>query len=123
MHIIVMIVFEYRLEVSLEKKEGGVQWPCLLKGEQEKATPQRGDELSLEELQKAQKMLAEMRKATNSEHTNSPSEEEQQPPTKKLRPLVSDNLEDCDTSDEDSSLFVIAENGTIVQRVSTLTTQ
>ena len=108
----------FRLEVTLEKKEHGKEWPYL-HGD---AAPnkhiflsEREDGLSREELERAESLLKVMK---NKSAVSSDSPSETPPPAKRPRPMVQMPQEDCDTSSEDMSLFVVSERSTVAGKVS-----
>ena len=105
------------MEVTLEKKETGEVWPYLHADSMPKKhvyLSEREDGLTQEEVGKAEALLEEMKKTSS---TSSPSGTP--PPAKRPRPLVQNPLEDCDTSIEDTTLYMISDRCTIFGKVYT----
>ena len=101
----------------MEKKEPGKEWPYLHTDSKPKKhvyLSEREDGLMQEELDKAEILLQEMKKKS-ADKDASPSETP--PPAKRPRPLVQMPQEDCDTSVEDTTLFMISDRSTIFGRV------
>ena len=101
--------------MTLEKKEAGQVWPYLHADSMPKRhvyLSEREDGLMQEEVDRAETLLEEMKKASS---TSSPSETP--PPAKRPRPLVQNPLEDCDTTNENTSLYMVSDRGTIFGKV------
>ncbi len=47
-----------------------------------------------------------------------PQDEDGAPRSKKPRPMAEHTLEECDSTEEYATLFVVSEDGTVTQRVS-----
>ena len=112
----------FRLAVTLEKKEAGKEWPYLHANAKPKKhifLSEREDGLMQEEIGRAETLLEEMKKRTavSSSTGNDTSPSETPPPAKRPRPLVQIPQEDCDTSVEDTSLFMISDRNTIFGKV------
>ena len=104
----------------MEKKEAGQEWPYLHADSEPKKhvyLSEREDGLIQEEIDKAETLLEEMKKSSSSSDDKDKSPSETPPPAKKPRPLVQNPLEDCDTSVEDTTLFIISEKGRIHGKV------
>ena len=106
----------------MEKKEAGHEWPYLHADSQPKKhvfLSEREDGLIQEEIDKAETLLEEMkRKSATTATADDKSPSETPPPAKKPRPLMQNPLEECDTSVEDTSLYMISDRGTIFGKVS-----
>lgn len=104
-----------RLEVTLEKKEAGQMWPYLHADSMPKKhvyLSEREDGLMQEEVDRTETLLEEMKKASSS---SSPSGTP--PPAKRPRPLMQNPLEDCDTTNENITLYMVSDRGTIFGKV------
>ena len=107
--------------MSLEKKEAGHEWPYLHADSQPKKhvyLSEREDGLIQEEIDKAETLLEDMRKKSATASSDDKSPSETPPPAKKPRPLIQNPLEECDTSVEDTSLYMVSDRGTIFGKVS-----
>ncbi|XP_064393897.1 nudC domain-containing protein 1-like [Halichondria panicea] len=81
------------LEVTLDKSQCGVQWPRLKRGEEGVVT----------------------RPEVNSESSGKTSAP---PEAKRPRPLVSCEQEECDTADEEATLYLVSQDGALVNKAS-----
>ena len=110
------MLFVYRLEVVLEKKQGNVEWPLVLQeGAGSSSLPLHEGvdhtHLSTEELEDIERRIKEA--------SGGGDEQNGDPAPKRVKTVVQNTLEECDTSDEDATLFVISgEDGSIVKKVS-----